>query len=215
MAILASSLRNSGRIRWAVVACAIGFLASCSDTAQAPPAESSPESVPLDESTSSVPLDESTSQDHPPTQIFLIRSEIRWSVGVDEPPAAPDDRLRYLVPTTPINGTNTDARLLRADAGPASELVPELDLVLKWPTGRIRMSGKPAKPTVRCSELWDGNGRLWKPVRIRNVQGCENTTDYGQYSVRWVEDETEFRYSSYDITDGKARDMLEDWDWLE
>ena len=36
------SLRNSGRIRWAVVACAIGFLASCSDTAQAPPAESSP-----------------------------------------------------------------------------------------------------------------------------------------------------------------------------
>jgi hypothetical protein len=193
MAVLAKARLSSGLVGWVVLACALGFLASCSGTAQAPPVESAPQA-------------ESTTQDPPRTRIFTIESEVTWSVGVGRPPAAPDDRLLYLAPTTPADGFETEARLRRAEVGDS----PEYTVRVEWPAGGLSVH---ALPAIECPAT--RGGMLWKLVRIRGVQGCESTNEAGLYFARWVEGETRFKYSSFDITGARARKMLEDWDPLE
>ena len=128
-------------------------------------------------------------------------------MGVDEAPAAPDDRLLYLVPTTPIDGVDTEAKLRRADAGG----VPEYSVAVRSPTQVLAsLSGV---PTVTCPRLPEG--RPLKPVRIRGVEGCEWTNEAGLYFAKWMEGTTIFHYESFDITGREAREMLADWNPLE
>ena len=194
MAVLVSARWSFGLAGRAVLACALGFLSSCSDTPQVPQTEYTAQT-------------ESTSQNQPTTNTFYFpRPEVTWSVGVDETPAAPDDRLLYLAPTSPIDGVDTDATLRRADAGG----VPRYSLAVSSPTDSMSLS---AVPTVSCHPLPDG--RTWKPVEIRGVEGCEFTNKVGLYFAKWVEGTTEFHYESFDITGAEARKMLADWDPLE
>lgn len=169
--------------------CALGFLLACSDTPDLPPIEP-------------------TSQNQPTSNTsYIPRLEVAWSVGVDEVPVAPDDRLLYLAPASPIGGVDTDAELRRADAGG----VPIYTVAVRWPAGGL-LSVR-ASPTVSCDVLPDG--RSWKPVEIRGVEGCEFTNEAGLYFAKWAESATKFKYSSFDITGAEARKMLEDWDPLE
>ena len=175
----------------AILACALGLLASCSDTSQVAPIGSASQAEPA-------------SQNQPTTNTsYITRSEVTWSVGVDERPAAPDDRLLYLAPTSPIDGVDTDAELYRADTGG----IPEYSVAVRWPTGHLSVSGV---PTPSCP-----GDRTWRPVKIRGVEGCEWTNGAGLYFLKWVEGTTTFHYSSFDITGREAREMLADWDPLE
>lgn len=207
MAIL-TGLRRTPRTGGSIVlACALGLLASCSGTSQVIPIETAPpiEQVTPIEATSEA---ESLSPDQPPTgTIYTIRSQEEWSVGVDEAPAAPDDRLLYLVPASPIDSVETDATLQRADAGG----VPEYDVTVRWPAGGLLSVG--ASPTVACEPRPDG--RSWRPVEIRGVEGCELTNEAGLYFAKWAEGATRFQYSSFDITGAEARQMLAEWEPLE
>lgn len=194
MAVLADSRRSPILAGLVVLACALGLVLSCSGTSQAPQIESASEA-------------ESSSQNQPPTgTYFITESEATWSVGVDEAPEAPDERLLYLVPTSPIEGFDTDAELRRVNAGG----VPKYDVVVRWPTGLLSVK---ASPTVECYPLADG--RRWRAVEIRGVEGCELTDELGLYTARWVEGTTSFYYQSREITGAEARKMLADWDPLE
>ena len=155
----------------------------------------------------SAPQAESTSQNQPPTgTLYIMLSESTWSVGVEETPAAPDDRLLYLAPTSPIGGVATDAKLHRADAGG----IPNYSVAVRWPAGHLSVR---AVPTFSCVSLPDG--LRWQPVEIRGVEGCESTNEGGLYFAKWVEGTTKFHYESFDITGAEARKMLADWDPLE
>ena len=196
MAVLADSRRSPILAGLVVLACALGLVLSCSGTSQAPQIESASEA-------------ESSSQNQPPTgTYFITESEATWSVGVDEAPEAPDERLLYLVPTSPIEGFDTDAELRRVNAGgvpkyderllylvPTSPIegfdtdaelrrvnaggVPKYDVVVRWPTGLLSVK---ARPTVECYPLADG--RRWRAVEIRGVEGCELTDELGLYTAR-------------------------------
>lgn len=177
-----------------MLTCAFGLVLSCSGTSQAPQIESASEA-------------ESSSQNQPPTgTYFITESEVTWSVGVDEAPAAPDERLLYLAPTSPIDGFDTEAKLRRVDAGG----VPRFSVVVRWPTGGLLVS---ASPTVSCVAL--PAGKAWEPVEIRGVEGCEWTNGVGRYFLRWVEGTTGFHYESFQVTGREAREMLAEWDPLE
>ena len=193
MAAITGTHRGLRPAGWRVLACSLGFVASCSGTAQVLQAESSPQA-------------ESTSLHQAPTNtVYVIESETDWSVGIDEPPEAPDDLLLYLAPT-PVDGVDIKARLSRANAGG----VPEYSMVVEWPNAGLSVQ---ASPTVACIPLPDG--QRWRSVRIRDVPGCESTNGAGLYFAIWVEDETRFTYSSFDITGSRARKMLDDWEPLE
>ena len=194
--IASSAARLGVRVLdWVVVAvfgCALGLLLSCSGS-------------------SGVPLIESAAQDEPPsTRFFLTRSEVTWSVGVDQALAAPDDRMLYLAPTSPVEGVDTDAVLRRIDTVGAGIRDYEYTVALKWPTGGLSVK---ASPAMSCHVTPDG--ATWKPVEIRGVQGCEWTNEAGLYFAKWTEGATNFKYSSFDITGVDAREMLAEWEPLE
>ena len=181
----------TGRV---VLAGALALLVSCSGTSDVPPIESASEA-------------ESSPEGQPPTQTYFIReSEITWSLGVDEPPKAPDERLLYLAPTSPVEGFDTDAELRRANAGG----VPQYSAAMRWPTGLVSVSGVPA---VSCDPT-RSEGK-WRPTEVRGVEGCEYTNKVGLYFLKWAEGGTIFHYSSFDVTGAEARKMLEDWDALK
>ena len=186
------SIRLTGRV---VLVCALGLLASCSGTSQVTPTEA-------------VPPDEALSQDEPPpTRIFRTLLEVTWSVGADKVPVAPDDRMLYLVPASPVEGVETDATLRRADAGG----IPEYSVAVRWPAdGLLSVQ---ASPAMSCHMTPDG--ATWEPVEIRGVQGCEWTNGVGLYFAKWTEGATNFKYSSFEITGAEARKMLEGWEPLE
>lgn len=196
MAVLARSLHSSGPSGWAKLACALGLVLSCSGTAQAPPIESAPEAEP------------------PPIRpVPRVELEVTWSVGVDQAPEAPDERLLYLVPTSPIDGFDTDADLQRASSWGVPDLpsVPEYSVRVTWPIGAVTVKAVPA-PSL-CDRLPDY--ATWRSVEIRGVEGCEFTNEAGLYFLRWVEGGTSFHYSSFTTTGAEARKMLADWDPLE
>ena len=188
MAVTAAPRRRSGRV-WAVLACVFGLMISCSGTPQTPPVESAAEAV-----TSSQPP-------APTVTLYRIESEARWSVGADPAPAAPDDQLRYLAPTAPIDGLDTEAKFWRADAGG----VPEYTVVARSPTGKMAVSARLAE----CRTTPDG--AEWQPVEIRGVEGCEWTNGAGLYFLKWTEGTTNYHYESFSITGQQARDLLADW----
>lgn len=175
----------------AVFGCALIFLLSCSGSSGAPI--------------------ESAAQDEPPsTRMFSTGLEVTWSVGVDEAPAAPDDRMLYLAPSSPVEGVETDAVLRRIDVVGVGIRDYEHTVALKWPTGGLSVKLSPA---MSCDATSDG--ATWEPVEIRGVQGCEWTNEAGLYFAKWTEGATNFKYSSFDITGAEARKMLEDWDPLQ
>jgi hypothetical protein len=146
--------------------------------------------------------------------------EVTWSVGVDEAPAAPDDRMLYLAPTSPVEGVDTDAVLRRTDTIGAGIRGYEYDVALRWPGGGLSVSGLSvsglsvsASPAMPCSVT--PGGAAWEPVEIRGVQGCEWTNEAGLYFARWIEGATSFKYESFDITGVAAREMLTGWDQLD
>ena len=189
MAVVASarrSLRPAGRV---VPAGALGLLLSCSGSSGVPPIESA-------------------AQDEPPsTRMFSTGLEVTWSVGVDEAPAAPDDRMLYFAPSSPLEGVETDAVLRRIHVVGVGIRDYEHTVALKWPTGGLSVKLSPA---MSCHATSDGP--TWEPVEIRGVQGCEWTNEAGLYFAKWTEGATDFKYSSFDITGVDAREMLEDWD---
>ena len=186
-----------------MLACALGLVASCSGQAEVPPTEAPPTEVP--------PTGSAAQDDEPPsTRVFLTRLEVAWSVGVDEAPAAPDDRMLYLAPTSPVEGADTDAVLRLTDTRGAGIRGHDYTVALRWPTGGLSVSASPAMP---CPVTPDG--ATWEPVEIRGVQGCEWTNEAGLYFARWTEGGTHFKYESFDITGAEAREMLAGWDQLE
>ena len=170
----------------------LGLVLSCSGTSQAPTTESTPQAEP------------------PSTRAYVNRLEVTWSVGGDEAPAAPDDRMLYLAPASPVEGFDTDAALRRVDIVGVGIRDYEYDVALEWPTGRLAVQ---ASPAMSCYVTPDG--ATWDPVEIRGVQGCEWTNGVGLYFLKWTEGATDFKYSSFDITGAEAREMLADWDPLE
>ncbi|MCY4664377.1 MAG: hypothetical protein OXC00_06915 [Acidimicrobiaceae bacterium] len=205
MAILTGLPQRPRKAGQAVLASALALLASCSGTSQVTPIEAVP---PSEQATLIDPPDEALSQDEPPsTRVFLTRLEVTWSVGIDEPPTAPDDRLLYLVPASPIEGVETDATLRRVDAGG----VPEYSVSVRRPADSL-LSVK-ASPAMSCHVTPDG--ATWEPVEIRGVEGCEFTNEAGLYFAKWAEGATRFQYSSFDITGAEAREMLAEWEPLE
>ena len=114
---LAGGLRNHRVRGWVVLVCALGLVVSCSGTSEVSPTGSA-------------------AHDEPPsTRVFLTRLDVTWSVGVDEAPAAPDDRMLYLAPTSPIDGVDTDAVLRRTDTVGVGIRDYDYTVALKWPTG--------------------------------------------------------------------------------
>ena len=194
MAGLAGSRRSSRPAGWAVLVCALGLALSCSGTSQAPQVESASEA------------DSSSQSPAPTATYFRVESEATWAVGVDEAPEAPDERLLYLAPTSPIEGFDTDAELRRVNAGG----VREYTVVVKWPIGAATVN---ASPAFSCELLPDY--ATWRSVEVRGVEGCEFTNEVGLYFLNWVEDGTSFLYSSFTTTGAEARRMLADWDPLE
>ena len=189
---LAGGLRNHRVRGWVVLVCALGLVVSCSGTSEVSPTGSA-------------------AHDEPPsTRVFLTRLDVTWSVGVDEAPAAPDDRMLYLAPTSPIDGVDTDAVLRRTDTVGVGIRDYDYTVALKWPTGGLSVS---ASPAMSCHVTPDG--ATWEPVEIRGVQGCEWTNEAGLYFAKWTEGTTNFKYSSFSITGAEAREMLAGWDRLE
>lgn len=187
---VASSRRRVGPLGWAVLACVFGLVLSCSGTSQAPHTAPAPEA-------------DSSPQGQPPTHTSFFReSEVAWSLGVDEPPEGPDERLLYLVPTSPVEGFDTDAELWRATAGG----VPQYSVIVRWPTGMLSVR---AVPALSCDPWDDGK---WQPVVVRGVEGCEFTNEVGLYFLKWLEGGTSFHYSSFSTTGAEALEMLEVWE---
>ena len=221
MAVLTGLRRSPQKAVQVVLASALALLASCSGTSQvrpiaAPPSEQTTpiEAFPPDEQVASVeaaPEAESAAQDEPPSlRTFSTGLEVTWSVGVDEAPAAPDDRMLYLAPSSPVEGVETDAVLRRIDVVGVGIRDYEHTVALKWPTGRLSVKLSPA---MSCQATSDG--ATWEPVEIRGVQGCEWTNEAGLYFAKWTEGATNFKYSSFDITGVDAREMLAEWEPLE
>ena len=185
-------LRSYGVRGWVVLVCALGLVVSCSGTSEVSPIGSA-------------------AQDEPPsTRVFLTRLEVTWSVGVDEAPAVPDDRMLYLAPASPVEGVDTDAVLRRTDTVGVGIRDYDYTVALKWPTGGLSVS---ASPAMSCYVTPDG--ATWESVEIRDVQGCEWTNEAGLYFAKWTEGATNFKYESFDITGAEAREMLAGWDRLE
>lgn len=186
-------VRRRSRAGWAVL-CVLGLALSCSGTSSAPRIESTSEE------------DSPTGLPAPTETYYRVESEAAWSVGVDPAPEAPDERLLYLVPTSPRDGLDTHAEFTRTNVGG----VPEYSVIVSWPLGSARMS---AMPAISCDHLpYDGN---WRPVRVRGVAGCEFTNEFGKYFLKWMEDGTFFHYNAFAPVGVEARQMLADWDPLE
>ena len=125
-------------VRRAVLAGVLGLVLSCSGTSQAPTIESTP-------------------QDEPPsTRVYVPRLEVAWSVGVDEAPAAPDDRMLYLAPASPVEGVDTDAVLRLVDIVGVGIRDYDYSVALKWPTGGLSVK---ASPAMSC-HVTPGRGNL-------------------------------------------------------
>ena len=204
-----------------MLAGALALLVSCSGTTQvtpitAPPSEQAAliEALPLNEQVTPIeaaPEAESAVQDEPPsTRIYRTQLDVTWSVGVAEAPEAPDDRMLYLAPTSPVEGVDTEAVLRRTDTVGAGIRHYDYTVALKWSTGGLSVS---ASPAMSCHVTPDG--ATWEPVEIRGVQGCEWTNEAGLYFAKWTEGATKFKYESFDITGAEARKMLAEWDPLE
>ena len=131
-------------------------------------------------------------------------------MGVDEAPAAPDDRMLYLAPTSSVEGADTDAVLRRTDIVGVGIRDYDYSVALRWPTGGLSVR---ASPATSCYVTPDG--ATWRPVEIRDVQGCEWTNEAGLYFAKWTEGATNFHYESFDITGAEAREMLAGWDRLK
>ena len=178
---------------WAVLACAFGLMLSCSGTPQVPQDESGAEAV------------DSSQPPAPTVTYYFIESEASWSVGIDPTPTAPDDQLRYLAPTAPIDSYETEADLERVDAGG----FPKYSVYVRSPTAAMSVSAWRAE----CPVAPDGTIR--QRVEIRGVEGCEWTNGVGLYFLEWTEGTTSYQYESFSTTGQQARDLLADWTPLQ